>query len=302
MCLFPIHAELNEVGKITFTREGNLRLPCSKCSECLSKRALEWSLRVQHEISCHDENTFITLTYNDDNLPNPINLKHNFKVFMDKLRKHLKRPVRYIVSHEYGSKTGRPHHHAIIFGWNPTPQKFYKTTKKGEALYTSTELESLWKKGFSSIGTANEKTAYYIADYSLKGGTFESTCPHTGELITYRDSMDCSKRPAIGLNFLKDNAIQLVNTGKILPRYYLKKLKELNPSLHEHYENERLLLLRSRGSHEILAKYTIDQQKLQQAPSELRSTLENSQESTWTKKDLKYNRDEYHRIKTKDEK
>ena len=313
MCLKPIKARLKtieskkqnrivEMGGIEFHPDGDLRLPCGKCTECLSKRALDWALRVKHEISCHDDNCFITLTYNDENLPNPINLKHNFKVFMDKLRKHLKRSVRYIVSHEYGSKTGRPHHHAIIFGWNPSPQKFLKHTKKGEAIYTSPQLESLWNKGHSSIGTANEKTAYYIADYSLKGGTFQQTCPHTGELLTFSDSMDCSKRPAIGLAYFRKNYEQLLNASEPLPRYYIKKLKDLNPTLHERYENTRTEKFKLRSRSELFAKYTIDQQKIKNSTPELRSTPEDSLQESAYKDILKTNRDVEHHIKKEEKK
>lgn len=301
MCLRPIKAELDEFGKPKFTNEGDLRLPCGKCTECISKRALEWATRVKHEMSYHDDNTFITLTYSEENLPHPLDFKKHFKVFMDKLRKHLKKKIMYIVSHEYGTKTGRPHHHAIIFGWLPKDQKFLKTTSKGEAIYTSPELESLWLKGHSSIGQANEKTAYYIASYSLKGSKFLTTCPRTGEIIILTDSMDCSKRPAIGSRYITDNAIQLSQNGDILPRYYLKRLQKENPHLHEHYENERSLKLKTRGTYEVLAKYVIDHQKIQ-LTSEYRSTSDFTKEHEHTLANYKYERDNLHRHQKKEEK
>lgn len=293
MCLRPMTALLDEFNKIKFTNEGDLKLPCGKCIECISKRAIEWSTRVKHEMSYHDENTFITLTYSDENYPNPFDFKKNFKVFMDKLRKHLKKKIMYIVSHEYGSITGRPHHHAIIFGWEPANQKFLKFTKKGEKIFTSPELEKLWTKGHSSIGTANEKTAYYIASYSLKSASFEAT-DNNGEIITFRDTMDCSKRPAIGSRYLQDNQIQLAHSQEILPRYYLKRLKELNPTLHEHYENARMENLKTRGTYELLAKYSISQQKIQH-DSEYRSTPVDQRLHEHTLEQYKYERDEIHR-------
>lgn len=294
-------AILDEFNKIKFTNEGDLRLPCGKCTECISKRALEWATRVKHEMSYHDENTFITLTYSDENYPNPFDFKKNFKVFMDKLRKHLKRKIMYIVSHEYGTKTGRPHHHAIIFGWEPSNQKFLKTTPKGESLFTSSELEKIWTKGHSSIGTANEKTAYYIASYSLKSSTFQIHDPNTGELHNFKDSMDCSKRPAIGSRYITENAEQLSQNGDILPRYYIKRLKEENPTLHEYYENERTLKLKTRGTYEVLAKYVIDQQKIL-LTSEFRSTTENTKEHEHKLSQYKHERDEVHRHQQKETK
>ena len=189
MCLFPQKAELNEFGTgVNFTPEGDLKLPCGKCSECISKRSVEWATRARHEISTHYENCFITLTYDNENLLSIFVVKTEFQKFMKRLRKHLKHKVRYMVSHEYGSNTFRPHHHAIIFGYTPKDQKFLKHTSKGEAIYTSEEISKLWKHGFHSIGNANEKTAYYIASYALKGKKHKLTDPTTGETVEVSDS------------------------------------------------------------------------------------------------------------------
>ena len=197
MCLFPLKAKLNDIGRIEFNHEGDLKLPCGKCTECVSKRALEWATRARHEIATHKENCFITLTYSEENLPSHFIVKNEFQKFMKRLRKLTKLKLRYMVSHEYGTQKFRPHHHAIIFGYNPKDQKFNRTTPKGEKLFTSPELEKLWKHGFHSIGTANEKTAYYIASYSLKGKKHSYTDNNSGEIIEVNDCMDCSKRPAL---------------------------------------------------------------------------------------------------------
>lgn len=300
MCLFPMRASLDELNKIKFHHEGDLCLPCGKCTECISKRALEWSLRAKHEIASHDENCFITLTYDDEHLSSQLLVKNDFQKFIKRLRKKLKKPIRYMVSGEYGSQTNRPHFHAIIFGYNPANQKFFKNSKSGEALFTSEEITNLWPYGTHSIGLANEKTAYYIASYSLKASKHIITDSTTGEISIVSDYMDCSKRPAIGYEYFAKNYEQLIVSKTILPRYYLKKLLELNPTLHEHYENERSLKLKSRGTYEILAKYSIDQQKIQN-DSEFRSTPDNSKTVTATKRYLKQERDQLH-ASTKDKK
>ncbi|QXP08101.1 MAG: replication initiator protein [Arizlama microvirus] len=295
MCLFPQNAELNEFGRISFTREGNLKLPCGKCTECISKRSFEWATRARHEISCHKENSFITLTYNEENLPSINSIKTEFQKFIKRLRKHTKSKIRYMVSHEYGSQTFRPHHHVILFGYNPPNQKYLKQTKKGEQLFTSQDVQKLWSLGFHSIGTANEKTAYYIANYSLKGKKHTLPDPLTGEMITISDSMDVSKRPAIGYNYFEKNYQQLIDSNAILPRYYFKKLQTLNPTLHEHYENKRLTQFKNRSSHEILAKFTIDNQKLDLSSYEFRDTNESvHKELPHYTKILKSTRDDYH--------
>jgi len=301
MCLFPISAKLDEFNRVKFTHEGSLKLPCGKCTECISKRSIEWATRAKHEISLHQQNSFITLTYNEASLPSIFLVKIEFQKFIKRLRKQLKRPIRYMVSHEYGSKTFRPHHHCIIFGYNPDKQIFLKNTKKGEKIFTSAELTKLWHHGFHSIGTANEKTAYYIASYSLKGKKHSLPDPITGEIVAVCDCMDVSKRPAIGYNFFTENYQQMIDTKTILPRYYIKKLKDLNPTLHEQYENDRTMNFKTRSSHEIYAKFTIDQQK-NNINSEYRDLEPNLEIDTeFYKNALLTTRDEYH-LATKDKK
>lgn len=267
MCLSPIRAAKQEFGRPKFCHEGELCLPCGKCTECIKKRAIEWAQRAKHEISLHNENCFLTLTYDEDNLPSQFIIKDDFQLFMKRLRKKLKKKIRYMVSYEYGSQKFRPHFHAIIFGYSPRNQKLLKKTPKGDSLFTSEEIKNLWNKGFHSIGTANEKTAFYIASYALKGKKHELIHPTTGEIQTVQDSMDVSKKPAIGLEYLNQNAEQLVNSNEPLPRYYVKKLPE---KLLEEYENKLIFNLKTRSSQELLAKFVIDQQKLDQSPSHYR--------------------------------
>ena len=82
MCLNPKTAGLQEsfsvdgelVKKVTFRigdREivKSIRVPCRSCVECVIGYSNQWATRVAAEASCHRENCFITLTYNDENLP-----------------------------------------------------------------------------------------------------------------------------------------------------------------------------------------------------------------------------------------
>lgn len=226
MCYKPIIAQSQPVGRPIPSKEGDLLLPCGKCYECLSKRASDWALRCQHEISLHKENTFITLTYDDENIPDLDSRKTNFQKFLKRLRKKTCSKISYVVSHEFGSSTQRIHHHAILFGYDFPEQIKYKKTPKGSQLFTSKELDELWGHGFTSIGEANAQTAYYIAAYSIKGN-FVDKMQEDGEIITYKDTMDCSKHPAIGLKYFAQNAKQLIDSKTTLPRYYSKKLKEI---------------------------------------------------------------------------
>ena len=271
MCLFPWSASVNpDGGKPTPDPEGELKLPCGKCTECITLRAYEWGLRARHEISLHDDNCFLTLTYDNDNLPSHFVMKDPFQKFMKRLRKLAKKKLRYMVSHEYGTKTLRPHHHCIIFGYSPSNQQLLRYSKSGHPLYTSDEIQKCWNKGNHSIGEANEKTAYYIASYALKGKDHD-LMDSNGTIHSVSDSFDCSKRPAIGLEYFKANYKQLVDSGQILPRYYQKKLEQLHPDVFDEYQQEKQFKIESRGSQQRLAKLTITEQKKSFTDSEYRT-------------------------------
>ena len=290
MCLFPINAEpCPDGGTPRLDKEGSLKLPCGKCRECISKRAVEWATRARHEISEHTENSFITLTYNEQSLPSRLitdDIKNDWRKFMKRLRKKLNQKISYMVSYEYGSQHFRPHMHALIFGWSPSNLQYWSTTQSGSKIYRSDELEKLWTYGYSSIGEANEKTAYYIASYALKGKERDIFHPETGEELTVRDEMSCSKRPAIGLEYFLKNAEQVVNSGDIIPRYYVKNLEDRErhtkliekypqhsdkikkfPDLVLEYEENLQRQIKNRSDHEKFAKFKIDLAK-----SDLNST------------------------------
>jgi hypothetical protein len=317
VCLFPISASLSpEGGRPTLDKEGSLKLPCGKCHECISKRAVEWATRARHEMSLHDENSFITLTYAPENLNSNFIIKTDFQNFMKKLRKKLKKKISYMVSYEYGSQFYRPHMHAIIFGYNPNKQMFLKNTNSGYPLFTSPELEELWDKGFHSIAEANEKTAYYIASYALSGKAKTIFHPDTGEEVEISDTMDVSKRPAIGLNYIKDNYKQIIDSKEFMPRYYVKKLEqyyeakksdnptksqiklmELFKNVDEHllfqYEEYLQNIKNNSSSGEMYARHVIKSQKIDLQDFTYREDTKERRRRDFEKRQLKDNAHTY---------
>ena len=304
-----------ESGRPTLHPEGELKLPCGKCDECISNRALQWAQRAKHEISTHTDNCFITLTYSDDNRPDRIT-KEDFKKFIKRLRKkyRLENKLRYMVSYEYGTKNNNIHMHAILFGFNFKHQKI-QNHNNGNPLFTSKDLDALWKHGYHSIAEANEKTAYYIASYALKGNDKEVIDEETGEVSQYRDCMDVSKRPAIGLKYFLKNAEQIVTSGSV-PRYYAKKLdspdwclerfpeyaKQIDkfPELLELYEERKWENLKDRSDHEKYSNFIINNQKNNCQSTNYRgynsSNKKNNrtiQEAAILKRHYKQNRDNY---------
>lgn len=68
----------------------DLKLPCGSCVGCRLERARQWAMRCVDEASMHKENSFITLTFNDDNLPLNRSLDVSiFQKFMKRLRKEV---------------------------------------------------------------------------------------------------------------------------------------------------------------------------------------------------------------------
>lgn len=159
---------------ITFTRsqgitDMELSIPCGKCMGCRVRKSIEWALRCVHESQLYQQNCFITLTYNTENMPKDgsLNKKH-FQDFMKRLREHVApKKIRYFMCGEYGSELERPHYHAIIFNHDFADKQSFKFSNKS-VLYTSKQLEKLWPFGFSTIGEANYTSAAYCARYSTK--------------------------------------------------------------------------------------------------------------------------------------
>ena len=108
-CFHPLDAWQCLNGDVVFTDNlarndviRRLSLPCGRCVGCRLERSRQWAVRCMHEASMHMFNSFVTLTYDDDHLPeyNSLNYKH-FQDFMKRLRKS-HNGVRFYMCGEYG--------------------------------------------------------------------------------------------------------------------------------------------------------------------------------------------------------
>ena len=95
-------------------------IPCGHCSFCLKNRRDEWTIRLLEEFKDSLECIFLTLTYSDESVHYDGNVhKEHIQKFWKRLRKRLgSRQIRYYAVGEYGTKTFRPHYHAIVSGIN----------------------------------------------------------------------------------------------------------------------------------------------------------------------------------------
>jgi hypothetical protein len=53
-----------------------LKIPCGQCIGCRLEYSRQWAMRCHHEASLHIFNSFITLTYDPEHLPQDGSLKH----------------------------------------------------------------------------------------------------------------------------------------------------------------------------------------------------------------------------------
>jgi len=143
-------------------------LPCGQCIGCRLERSRQWAVRCLHEASLYENNCFVTLTYNDGCLPinNSLDVSE-WQEFFKRLRKKYGSGIRYFHCGEYGEKLSRPHYHGIIFNHDFEDKVLFKE-ENGNKLYISESLNGLWKKGFTTVGEVNFKTAGYVARYALK--------------------------------------------------------------------------------------------------------------------------------------
>jgi hypothetical protein len=204
-CYYPQLAWRTDDGRVVFAERGQihsqLQLACGQCIGCRLERSRQWAVRCMHEAQLHQHNCTITLTYNDEHLPEKFwqgytDVKTNEKIysgtlrkedvqrFWKRLRKRLplettaeakldchpveKAKIRYYMGGEYGDRYQRPHYHAAIFGLDFHDKRYHATTTAGSKIYTSPTLEELWPLGYSSIGQLNFESAAYIARYIMK--------------------------------------------------------------------------------------------------------------------------------------
>src|SRR4051812_44423311 len=81
------------------TGVNSLKINCGQCLGCRLDYSLKWATRCLHESQMHKQNCFITLTYNNLNLPKMGSLiERDFQLFMKRFRKEIKCPIKYYMA------------------------------------------------------------------------------------------------------------------------------------------------------------------------------------------------------------
>lgn len=229
-------------GGLTFDpRQGDgfLTVPCGRCMGCRIDKARHWTVRVAHETALHEEAVFVTLTYSDNNLPDPPSVdRRTCQLWIKRLRKALgAERIRYFGCGEYGGRLGRPHYHFIIFGHAFRADRyFWSITKSGITEYRSPLLEETWGLGHCTLSDVTPQTGGYVARYTTKktATNRERLNAQTGEIYQVAEEfLLMSRRPGIGAGWfdlygseLFPNNFAIINGTKFpVPPYYWAKLQ-----------------------------------------------------------------------------
>lgn len=246
-------------------RRVTITVPCGRCMDCRLAYAYGWSIRVMHECQMNASNVFVTLTYDEANVPRDYGLDYrHFQLFMHKLRKSVPGRGRFFMCGEYGDQFGRPHYHAILFNCEFPDRVFWKYNERGDPLYTSDELSGLWGLGFCSFGEATLESANYVARYTTK----KITGPSAGSAYQYlsedgevcdRDPpfLQSSLKPGIGARWFEKYQSDvfpcdfLVFEGKKfpVPRYYSKLLEKADKAALSLVKAKRRVVAKERKAH-----------------------------------------------------
>lgn len=205
-------------------------------------RVRDWEFRVMLEAQCHKDVCVLTLTYDDEHLPEHGALSlRDYQLFLKMLRKHVyPKKIRFFGCGEYGSKGKRPHYHIIIFGYCPDDlQYFYSSRMRNgneNKFYQSRTIAKLWSRGFVNVcPTVCPEVIPYVCKYLQKLN--QDYLFWVDDDGVRRDLpkpfITMSRRPGIGCNAL-DTALIDVNTDKLyfngksirIPRYFLDKLQK----------------------------------------------------------------------------
>lgn len=259
-CYHPLKAYRAPGGGVVFSAKRGyvdrpVDLPCGQCSGCRLKRSKDWALRAVHEAQLHEHNCFITLTYDQDHLPEDlsVNVRH-WQLFAKRLRKAYG-PFRYLHCGEYGDHNYRPHYHACLFGIDFSKDRVLWKKDGANESFVSPALNEIWGQGFTTLGHLTKQSAAYVARYVMKKVTGPMAEEHyrrldhaTGEEWSVKpEYVTMSRRPGLGREWLAKFKNDVYPDDEVIqdgerhrpPRFYDYVLEAEDPELLERIKEKR---------------------------------------------------------------
>jgi len=223
---------------------------CGQCMPCRINKQRVWAHRLELEATQHVHNCFLTLTYDDENLPKDGSLDAKaLQDFIKRLRRRYEPlRIRYFACGEYGDLSWRPHYHAVLFGF-PTCVNLQTEYRKDGGIKCCghcRKVEEIWGMGRVQLARAEPQSLRYVCGYVTKKMT-QRTDPRLHGKVPEFSRM--SLKPGIGhsaMETISDNlpssvslmpisSISYGNTPRPLGRYLTRKLntlRGLSPGAH----------------------------------------------------------------------
>lgn len=251
-CIRPIKAGYDRFGNITYNTKlaskelVGFQFECRKCLPCRLNVAKEKAVRCWHESKIHEDNIFLTLTYNDESLTSSKLQIAHFQKFVKDLRDRIgyapEKKISLMYTGEYGEENKRPHWHAIIFNYKPSDEVYKYTTDRDEKVYTSEKIASIWNRGNIEYGSVTLESAGYVARYAAKKLVHGKDQDHDFHPIHKTSSAN-----ALGKRWIEEhykytfeNGICNLPNGSAckIPRYYVDWAKKEKYEVWKHYVTE----------------------------------------------------------------
>lgn len=167
---------------------------CGQCMPCRFNRRRIWTHRIMLESLVHRCASFVTLTYNDENLPAGGTLvPRDLQLFLKRLRRQMPVKLRFFGVGEYGDFSWRPHYHLALFGCDRS---------------CGSLLRKAWPSGFVHVGDLTYDSAQYVCGYVTKKLTRSDDDRLHGR---YPEFARMSLRPGIGALAIEEVAAALQN-------------------------------------------------------------------------------------------
>lgn len=203
-------------------RQGIVEFGCGQCLPCRINRRRMWTARLVLEATQHQHSAFLTLTYNDENLPEGGTLvPRHLQLYLKRLRRSLTtQKLRYYAVGEYGERTFRPHYHVVLFG-APLALDHIPDMRKDCVC----AICKPWIRGRVHIGDVTPDSAAYTVSYTLKKMTKVDDARLQGR---HPEFARMSLRPGIGAGAVVPLSAALTSRGASA---YVAQWKDVPPDV-----------------------------------------------------------------------
>lgn len=199
--------------------EKPISVPCGKCIPCTVNKRMDWCFRLEQEHKVSKSAYFVTLTYDQKHIRTSGSLcKRDLQLYLKRLRKrHVDGArIRYYAVGEYGSKSGRPHYHILLFNSDQEHIRASWCDSKGRSI------------GLVHVGSISARSISYVTKYMIQKDEYPQDLEPPFALM--------SRAYGIGGNYLSDAMVDWhrdndanyapIERGRKgrLPRFYREKI------------------------------------------------------------------------------